>query len=281
MKKIKLLIFFLILLVFLAKPVYAQPEKVWENIQNFIGEPPELLVNFLKGFGLPEEVLIDWGLIILYIIIPILTFAIVLKAIMVDEVIGRLMGLKTFKGWKGWAFVLLIILFLFPTGLVGMVAMWLYAAAGILVIYGFGALLIVGIITKLAPGVRGRWLAGLVITIFAFIGLSLFNPIFAITIGILGILMTLGSYSKRKYLKIGEPYEEARKRGEDVTMEIYSILDKYWEKIPDAQKGSASSEGKKLIRRAFAGEFSEEEIEKEIKSFEEYVKKLTEPPKPR
>ncbi len=279
MRKVKLLIFFLLFLVFFSRIVYAQNISDWfgawrQQISQWIGPTPEYLVNFLEGFGIPKEITADWRGIIFFIIIPILTFSLVLKGIMIDEVVVNMMGIRTFEGWKGWIFVLLIVLFLFPTGLVGMFAMWLYAAAGILVIYGFGALLIIGVITRLAPGIKGKWLGGLVLSIFALIFLSFINPGFAIIIGILGILMSLSSYRKTKYLKIGEPYKEEKRMGQDITMEISNIIETYRNKLSPTSYQSLQLEGKMIVRRAYEGELSQEEIDKIIKNFEKKVKTL-------
>jgi hypothetical protein len=276
MKKIKLLIFFLILLVFLIKPVYAQDDwfSGWKNlVSGQLGPTPDFLVNFLKNFGLPEEILVDWGGIIFYIIIPILTFAIVLKAVMIEEVIVNMMGFRTFEGWKGWVLVLLIVLFLFPTGLVGMFAMWLYAAAGIFVVYGFGALLIINIVKKFIPSGSPRMIFGIFAGVLVCVFLSFFvHFIFAFLIGIIAIAtITLKEYRTYKAASEKEIHKDISKFKDWVANEISILFAKYRSDLPIQSRRKYAAAAREIY--AFAESYSEKEIRERLKHLEDEMKK--------
>lgn len=189
-------------------------------------QTPDLLVNFLTYFGIPKEITVNWGGILYYIIIPMLTFAIVLKTILIDTIVVDTIGIRTFRGWKGWLFVLLIISFLAPTGILGMTAMWLYATAGILVVYGFGALLIMGVVSRLIYRRTGAPFYGLVAGVIISALLALFIPGVGIVLAILGILMAIVGYSRTKKIGFAELPEE--KQNElDFSDQIESIIRKH------------------------------------------------------
>lgn len=149
---------------------------------------PQSLEDFLLNFGFTTNFLSaeGWGGVLYFIIIPLLTFAIVLKAILIDEIITGMMGFSQFQDWKGWAFVLLILGFLVPTGILGMAAMWLYASAGIFVVYGFGALLILSVARRFFITNFGVAVAAGV-TILIVVIISFIFPQIAIIVAPLGI----------------------------------------------------------------------------------------------
>jgi len=238
-------------------------------------QTPTSLVDFLKNFGITEEISINWGGLIFFIIVPMLTFMIVLKAILVDSVIVGAMRLNTFRGWKGWIFVLLIIIFLFPTQILGMFAMWLYAAAGILVIYGFGALLIIAVIKRLIPGVKGRALGGIIAAVIIGIFLAFFNPAFGFIIAILGIAMGIGGFVKKKGVGFLSPYRESEQMGVDAANRLTTLWNQYERDIPPgAAKTEVIAELNSIIERSRGGQYTRNELERIIGEFENRLKSL-------
>lgn len=198
MEKLKFLTFLVIFgLFFMIKLVEVQGEQTYDwwdpfrNLQTELTRPPENLIEFLVSFGIPQEIASSWPLLFIYVVVPIATFAIVLEAVMVRTIIVEMMGFKIFRGWRGWVFVLLVILFLIPTGLVGAFAMWLYASAGILVIYGFAALLFINIVKKFVSGATSKAIVSAVLLILAVVILSFLVPGLAIFIGFIGFFLVL------------------------------------------------------------------------------------------
>ena len=166
---------------------------------------PNELVNFLTYFGVPSDVLVGWGGLVFYIIIPFLTFAIILKAILIDEIIVNTMKLTQLGGRKGWILIVLILGFLFPTGIVGAMAMWLYAVAGIMVVYGFGALLILAVIQRLTYKRTGGGIIALSLGIIIAALAAVFIPQAGVLIAILSTIMAVYGFSRtRNITKFGD-----------------------------------------------------------------------------
>jgi len=116
---------------------------------------PSDFANLLESFGIPRGLSVDYGLLLIYIIVPMITFIIVLKAILVDQIMVNLS--PSFSGAMGWIFCILVIIFLLPTGLIGAVAMMLYALSGIVVIYGFGFLILMETFNYFTRGKPWWW----------------------------------------------------------------------------------------------------------------------------
>ncbi len=191
------------------------------------GAPPDALIGFLNYFGVPEDILVGWGGIFYYIIIPLATFALVLKAILVEEIMVNTMKLETFRDWRGWLFILLILGFLLPTGLVGMTAMWLYASAGILVIYGFGALLLMAVIQKLTYMRGGRDYYTLVIGVIVAALVAAFIPNVGIVLAGLAIFMSIVGYRRTRRIAVMGPLGDKKQKELDYADNIMGNIKRH------------------------------------------------------
>jgi hypothetical protein len=177
----RILVFsFITIYLFLVPVALAQIPELPE-FKLGVGIPSDL-ANLLESFGVPRELSIDYGLLLIYVIVPMITFIIILKAILVDQVMVNLS--PSFSGAMGWIFCILVIIFLLPTGLIGAVAMMLYALSGIVVIYGFGFLIMMeglNYVTKSKPW----WWKFIILGIVGFFISLLFFPSLGLLIGLI------------------------------------------------------------------------------------------------
>lgn len=211
------LIFLICVLIFSSDFASAQPrffldlEKLLDLDWYKSHQTPTKFRDFLAVFGIPTEITEYWEMFIFFMLIPIATFALVIHSILIQEIIVNTMNLQAFAYWKGWIFTLLIIIFLLPTGILGRFAMWLYASAGILTVYGFGTLLIIGVADRLLLSVTGAWYWGSIGAVLVGVILAFFVPVFGILIGFLGMLMAIRGYIAHREVGVLGPLQQAKK----------------------------------------------------------------------
>lgn len=234
---------------------------------------PMALVRWLEMFGIPEEITVNWGAIVFFIIVPMATFSLVIKYVLVDEIIVNTMKISKFSGFGGWLFVFLIVFFLLPSGILGRAAMWLYASAGILTVYGFGALLVIGVLDKfILPYMPGKWyLAPLIIT-FLGIVFTMLVPWFGIIIGILGVLWTVIGYTRHRSVGILAPERIGARRRAMVESRLTSYLNMFKNKLGETDLQIIQGKIDNLL--SIAGELSDDALERKIQEIQKEIREF-------